>query len=300
VAGLVVALVVQRGLQTAPMNPTYPDSVFYPTVPILEALPRDGEPYRVAGLRSAFKSNMAAMYELEDVSGYQAMRNRRLYATYPLWVGPKESHLHNAQVTDLRRPFLSFLNVRYAIAAASDKAPGKWRVVAADRGAVLYENPAVIDRAFVPDRVRLGVPAEKIMRQMKAQKDFSRVAWIEAATEGGAGNRPVKEENGPGQVRTSRRVRGLHMEVDMDGPGWVVVSQTAWRGWRASSAGHDLPLRFANTAFLAFHLDTGHHLVDLEFLPRSFVTGRAITLTALVSLIAIGLFHLIRRRRRQA
>ena len=298
VAGLLLALVVQRGVQTAPMNPTYPESVFYPTVPILEALPRDGEPYRVTGLRSAFKSNMAALYELEDVSGYQAMRNRRLYATYPLWVGPKNSHLHNAQVTDLKRPFLSFLNVRYAIAAAKDNAPRNWRIVAADRGAVLYENPSVIGRASVPDRVRIGVPASKVVRQMEAQKDFSRVAWIEDVAGGAArGERPVKKKNGPGRVRSSRHARGLQMEVDMDGPGWVVVSQTAWKGWRASSGGRALPLRFANMAFLAFHLPAGHHVVDLEYLPRSFVIGRAITLTTLSLLIAIGLFQVLRRRR---
>ena len=225
------------------------------------------------------------------------MRNRRLYSTYPLWVGSKESHLHNAQVTDLRRPFLSFLNVRYAIAAANDKAPRKWRVVAADRGAVLYENPSVIGRAFVPERVRLGVPAEKIVRQMEAGKDFSRVAWIEDASDWATGERPFKKENGPGQVRSSRRARGLRMEVDMDGPGWVVVSQTAWRGWRASSNGRDLPLHFANTAFLAFHLEAGHHLVDLEYLPRLFVVGRAISLATLASLIAIGLGHLLVRPR---
>jgi hypothetical protein len=297
VALLLLAILVQRGVQTAPMNPTYPESVFYPTVPVLEALPRDGEPYRVTRLGTALRPNMAALYELEDVGGYQTMRNRRLFSTYPLWVGPENHHRHNAQVTDLRRPFLSFLNVRYALAAAKVKAPRKWRVVAADRGAVLYENPAVIGRAFVPDRVRVGVPASKVLREMEAQKDFSRVAWIEDAAEGARGGRPVKKKNGPGRVRSSRGARGLQMDVEMDGPGWVVVSQTAWNGWRASTDGRNLPLRFANRAFLAFHLPAGHHVVDLEYLPRSFVIGRALTLATLASLIVVGLFQVLGRRR---
>jgi len=294
VAALLLALLVQRGGQSASLNPTYPESVFYPPVPVLKALPQGGEPFRVVGRGPALRPNMAALYELEDVRGYQAMRNRRLFSTYRLWVGPMKHHRHNAQVTDLRRPFLSFLNVRYAILAAQDRPPRKWHVVAADRGAVLYENPAVIGRAFVPDRVRVGVPAVNVVREMEAQTDFSRVAWIEDTGAGAPGGRPIEKANGPGRVRSSRRVRGLHMDVEMDGPGWVVVSQTAWKGWRASTDGRDLPLRFANRAFLAFHLPGGHHVVDLEYLPRSFVIGRALTLATFASLIVVGLFQVLR------
>ena len=295
VAALLLALLVQRGVQSGSLNPTYPESVFYPPVPLLKALPRGGEPFRVVGLGQALRPNMAALYELEDVRGYQAMRNRRLFSTYPLWVGQEKQHRHNAQVTDLKRPFLSFLNVRYAIVDAENRPPRRWRKVAADRGSVLYENPAVIGRAFVPDRVRLGVPAVDAVREMEAQKDFSRVAWIENAS-GARRERPIKKANGPGRVRSSRRVRGLHMDVEMDGPGWVVVSQTAWNGWRASTNGRDLPLRYANCAFLAFHLPAGHHVVDLEYLPRSFVIGRALSLVTLASLIVVGLFQVLRRR----
>ena len=86
------------------------------------------------------------------------------------------------------------------------------------------------------------------------------------------------------------------MDVEMDGPGWVVVSQTAWNGWRASTDGRDLPLRYANCAFLAFHLPAGHHVVDLEYLPRSFEIGRALSLVTLASLIVVGLFQVLRRR----
>ena len=295
VAALLLALLVQRGVQSASLNPTYSESAFYPPVPVLKALPRDGEPFRVVGLGQALRPNMAALYELEDVRGYQAMRNRRLFSTYRLWAGPEKHHRHNAQVTDLKRPFLSFLNVRYAIVAAQNRPPRRWRKVAADRGSVLYENPAVIGRAFVPDRVRVGVPAVNVMREMEAQKDFSRVAWIEDDS-GASGERPINKVNGPGRVRSSGSVRGLHMDVEMDGPGWVVVSQTAWNGWRASTDGRDLPLHFANRAFLAFHLPAGHHVVDLEYLPRSFVIGRALTLATLVSLIVVGLFQGFRRR----
>jgi len=300
VAALLLALLLQRGLQTASLNPTYPESAFYPPVPLLQELPQGGEPYRVTGLGTALRPNLAAMYELEDVRGYQAMRNRRLFSTYPLWVGAENRNRLDAQITDLERPFLSFLNVRYAVVAAKDRPPRRWRRVAEDRGAALYENPRVIGRAFVPERVRLGVPTLDIVREMAAFKNFSRVSWIEDADEARRSRRARTRRNGPGRVRSSRNARGLHLDVEMDGPGWVVVSQTAWDGWRASADGRDLPLHVANKAFLAFHLPAGNHGVDLEFRPRAFVIGWALTLSTLALLTTIGLARLFWRRRARA
>jgi hypothetical protein len=297
VAALLLALLVQRSLQAGPMNPTYPETVFYPQVPLLNELPTTDEPYRVTGLDSALRPNLAAMYQLEDVRGYQAMRNQRLFATYPLWVGPEGRHSQNAQISDLSRPFLSFLNVRYAVVADTKKAPRKWREVAEDRGAALYENPHVVGRAFVPERVRTGVSPEQAVREMAGRKNFSRLSWVEDAPSPKTARKPRTRGNGPGRVRSTRVARGLHMEVEMDGPGWVVVSQTAWSGWRASADGRELTLRFANVAFLAFHLSAGRHSVDLEYLPRAFVIGRSVTLTMLGLLTILVVLGVARRRR---
>lgn len=63
----------------------------------------------------------------------------------------------------------------------------------------------------------------------------------------------------------------------MEDTGWVVVSETAWRGWRARSGGEELPLAFANRGFVGFHLPAGRHRVELVYRPGSFVVGRAVT-----------------------
>ncbi len=300
IPGLVAILLVQRLAVSAELNPTHPPSLFYPPVAEIEALPRQEAPYRVTGLGRSFTPNLSALYEVEDVRGYQALKNLRLYSTLPLWSGLGVDQAYNAEVSDLRRPFLSFLNVRFALVAGRDPPPTDWRQRAAGRGFAIYENPRVLPRAFVPERVRLGEPLERRLRDMGLETDFSRLAWIEEhgpedelhppieplaralfdrppASVGDDLPPPNESANGPGRVEVERRGPGLHLEAEMERPGWVVVSQTAWRGWRASTGGRELPLRFANQAFLAFHLPGGRHAVELVYRPRSFVLGRAVS-----------------------
>jgi uncharacterized membrane protein YfhO len=68
----------------------------------------------------------------------------------------------------------------------------------------------------------------------------------------------------------------------MNGAGWVIVSNTLWKGWMAREHGRPLPLRFGDHAFTAFYLRAGEHDVELTYRPRSFVIGAWISgLTAL-------------------
>jgi len=93
------------------------------------------------------------------------------------------------------------------------------------------------------------MPAPQIFEAMSGETDFARRAWIEAPA---PGRRQVQEvRNGRGTVLVNRHGTGLDLTVDMLEPGWVVVSQTAWRGWRRLSGGEELPLAFANLAYLA-------------------------------------------------
>ena len=51
---------------------SFPSRAFYPPLEILDAIPR-GRPERMTSLSFAFLPNTSALYELEDVRGYEAM-----------------------------------------------------------------------------------------------------------------------------------------------------------------------------------------------------------------------------------
>jgi hypothetical protein len=296
-------LVSQRVVQVGGLNHAFDPALAHPRIVGLDAIPRSGEPWRVVGVGSAMLPSTSVYLGLEDPRGYEAMDHRLLRGTYALWSGTDRWHAHNARVDRLDRPFLSFLNVRYAI--VSEPGPPAhaqgWRKISGGPGWSLLESPRALPRAFVPREVRLDLHPRVVRRQIPRARSYADVAWIEqAGTEAGTGRRqPATRANGPGWVIT--RWRGLDLELlaELEHPGWVVVSQTAWKGWHATSPGlGQLPLAVANHAFLALHLPEGTHHVDLAYRPRSFELGRAVTAATACLLLLLGLARWATRSRR--
>jgi len=145
---LILGLVlVQRTMEDGAIYPSVDRRAFYPRVPILAAIPHSDEPFRVVGLGDAFPPDTAAIYGLEDPRGYEAITSKLLVETYPHWCTPWR--LAYNRVDDLSRPFLSLMNVRYAIATADTKPPDGWSVAMRDRNTVLLENLRAKPRAFI-------------------------------------------------------------------------------------------------------------------------------------------------------
>ncbi|HEY0142955.1 MAG TPA: YfhO family protein [Thermoanaerobaculia bacterium] len=284
---LVALVVAQRVVEEGGIIKTFDAKIAYPPIPILEPLKEVREPFRITGHGNAFIPGTSTLYELEDVRGYQAMTFLRYRATYPLW-SIHQPVWYN-RVDDLTRPFLSFLNVRYAITWDRGVPPPGWREVARQKGAVVLENLNVLPRAFVPRTVRLG--SRNALEEMQQESDFAQRAWIEA---GG----PADAVNGPGRVTIREHVREYDLDATMERAGWVVTSIPAWKGWRAYVDGKRVETQIANHAFVAVHVEEGRHRVRLSYWPRSFVIGRGISAATLAGLLlSYSAVQLFRKRR---
>jgi uncharacterized membrane protein YfhO len=85
----------------------------------------------------------------------------------------------------------------------------------------------------------------------------------------------------------------------MERGGFVVISEEAWKGWRAYVDGHPTKIVRANHAFLGVFVPAGKHAVKLTYLPQSFVIGRAITFGTLAMLaLAIAILLMSPQRHR--
>lgn len=271
VASLLVLILGQRTAEMADFYPTLDAKHFYPPVPLFELTRGNAAPKRIVGWGDIFVPNMAALYGLEDARGYQAMTLAPLFETFPLWCEHQPVWFN--RVDDLTRPFLSFLNVRYAIALGAQPAPEGWSEVGRDGNLRLLENCNVLDRFFVPRAVVLG---KAVLEEFERQSDFSEVSWIETTAINSL------QPNGPGRVTRIRdRNGGYELFVTMENEGWVIGSQAAWNGWRAYVDGRPVDVAIANHAFLAFRVPKGEHRVRVVYLPHSFVVGRAITLATI-------------------
>ena len=290
---LVLALLlVHRSTEDGGIYPAIARKAFYPSVPILEELQRHQRldpAFRIAGLHYALIPDSAALYGLEDARGYEAMTFKRLVDTYPLWCVAQPVSFNI--VAEPSRPFLSFLNVRYAIGSLDAKPDEQWRLVLEDRTSRLLENTRVLPRAFVPQRIRYERNDTAVLNGMSAETDFGARAWVLAPE-----YPPHEIANGPGTVTLRRRGLDYELTATMENDGWVIVSNTLWPGWRAYIDGKRVLPRFANHAFLGVFVPKGTHELQLAFRPEAYTRGRSISMGTGIVLALLALTGFARSR----
>ena len=76
------------------------------------------------------------------------------------------------------------------------------------------------------------------------------------------------------------------IRADLDAPGYLVLADTWYPGWRATVDGEPADILRANYAFRAVRLETGKHTVEMVYRPTSMFVGGVISLAALISLLA--------------
>jgi hypothetical protein len=275
---LLALILLQRMISDGSLIPANDARIAFPPIALFRPMQSIREPFRIVATGPALFPNTATMYGLEDARVLTAMSLTAFMATFPAWC-QRGGYGFN-QVDDLTRPMLSMMNVRFAVVPQNDPIPDGWRDVIVDHGSRLIENTRVLPRAFVPRSVRVGVSNE--VEDMTAATDFADVAWIDIA--GVAHDAP----NGPGSVSIVRRKLGFRIDALMERGGFVVISESGWKGWRADVDGRTTKIVRANHAFLGVFVPAGKHTIRLTYLPRSFVVGRAITFAA-IALMLLGI-----------
>jgi hypothetical protein len=290
-AAILALILTQRTLEDGAIYPTLPSSAFYPRVPIFGPI-HDPNPFRVVGLHFALIPDGAALYGFEDARGYEAMTFRRLAETYPLWCKPQDISFNN--VPEMWRPFLNFLNVRYAITSTDVEPSPGWKLVMQDRESRLLENTNVLPRAYVPNHVRYERQGSAVLQAMAKETDFANRAWITVPH-----YPPHEISNGPGEVKIGRKGFSIYeLEAKMELDGWVVVSDSHWPGWRAYVDGKRVETHDANHAFIGVFVPKGTHRVRLLYRPEAFTRGRTVTLlTAFAGVVFLVLRHRVQKPR---
>lgn len=281
-------LLVGRAADTAPERATVPRRAFYPAFPGLSLL-TSPDPFRIVGQGPLLTPNTSAHYGLEDVRGYQAMTFARFADTYPLW--SVRLPVWSSRVDHLTSPLLSMMNVRYALALPTEPRPASWLLRGSFLGYDVVENRQVLPRAFVPSAVHFVRSGAAAIDGMRRCPDFAAEGWIESSEP------EAVAPNGPGSVVTVARGSHVDLRASMVRDGWIFVSEAAWKGWRATEEGRELPIRFANHAFIGIRVPAGEHHVRLVYRPRSFVIGGAISGTTAIACMALGLGWRQRRMR---
>jgi len=271
-------LLAQRFGEMGGVYPTLSADVLAPPLPDLAGIRADG-PARVVAAGDVFRPNGATLYGLEDPRGYESLVLDRFADTYPLWAKPQFASFN--RVDDLASPFLSFLNVRFAVAPPEAPSPSGWRERSRGREMALFENPRALPRIFVPRKIRSGGDPVRALAEMRAAADFSETAWISGGT----------AEIGNGRAEVSLRAVGpdLIARVSAAERVFLATSLPDWPGWIAESPGGRIPLVTTNHAFVGFWLEPGRRTVRLHYRPLSFSYGIAAFVLGLLAASAPAL-----------
>ncbi len=265
---------------------------FFPRVAPLDSIPESSEPERVVALHFALPPNTATHYGLEDPRGDNAVTLRRL-ARLRNTLDPTGDSWTLLRFSRPDERVLDLLNVRYVLIPHPKGVPPWYRPIAQSTDLALYENRHALPRAFLPRQVVIGSDPGRLLARTATIESFGKTSTIEPI---GTKVETRKRKNARGRLATVRRGLGLRIDADLAEPGWIVVSETHWRGWRATVEGKELPLAYANHAYLGLLAPAGKSRIDLEYRPQSFVWGLRISAASAALLLAAFAWGGWRRR----
>jgi hypothetical protein len=263
--------------------------LYFPRVPILEklaALPQG----RVWGV-GCFPPCLNELQGLEDVRGYDGVDPRDYIRLFELAIDQQRTRfipyartqpaLPAARVINhLVRvhPVADLLNVRYLI--FREAPPVSPPIILHEDDYWIAANRNALPRAFVPLSVSVVKSNREAIGEI-ASFDFDprKIAFMTdklSLPDTMRGTASVQYET-PGKA---------NLEVDMQTPGLVVLSDFYYPGWRAELDGAECPIYRVDLALRGFQVPAGKHRIVCTYDPPSVRTGfRAAEVASVVLLL---------------
>ncbi len=275
------------------------------TPPSLEALKGDQDIYRVVsyGYDDVLTPNTGMLVGVQDARGYDSVILRQ-YAEY--WRLMEEPHglLYNrihklVEPASLESPFLDLLNVKYVLTLENINLPSYTEVY---RGEInVYRNDDCLPRAFVVERGKLVESGAEALAAMREPGFDPRSAVVLERTYGAPTEAPAPENQTAltsaetsAQV-TSYRANEVQVSVRSPGPGYLVLADTYFPGWKATVNGQPVEVYKADYNFRAVAVGPGESSIVFRYDPFSFKLGGFISLVSGLVLV-LGLVVLAGRR----
>jgi len=241
---------------------------------IVSQLNRKPDQGRVVTRSHLFLPNDGLLYEFPSILGYDPLLLRR-YVRYIQFSQNQNQDDHVVNLSGIRNPntkLMKLLNVKQVVLGEKildqDNHTGYFRIV---NRAVVKPHDEVLtfmkSDAFDPQR-------EVLLEENQQQRSI------------------VPREDGPisasGSV-TAYHNESIQIQTSSDQPGYLVLSEMFYPGWRATVDGIKAEVIRGDYLFRVIPLDKGEHDVHLYFVSWPFRVGVVISLlTLMVSLWFIG------------
>ena len=216
--------------------------------------------------------NIGILHDLSHVGGVPALELRYQYLITEILLRPWPEKIH----------FLKLANVKYIISPEPlDKKPelnGKLERI----NGLVFRVRNYMPRAWMVGKLH---PIRKGTIDELMDGIFDPAS--SALTQGGI----IARFNNPFFKEIDNIVYGkngnIHIEVTADSPSILVLSESAYPGWKVFIDGQEKENLWLNLLFQGVEVDKGKHSVDFIYRPKNF------KIAALISLISLALFFFI-------
>ncbi len=284
-----------------------PREEFYPEMPSIHFLKKQEGLFRAAHLtRGPFLdlyspillASLLMPFEIQSMTGYENILPRRHHKLFSAMATPagakKPVFFYNyVELTPLSlySPILDLFNVRYLLISVDfpDLVPDDRYQLVYSNEIRIYENRKSLPRAFVVHDAQVIQEESHIIRKMTSPGFAPEQLVILEDPEATQGFIPseASRSSAPSQARILRyEPERVVVDVRMNGPGFLVLSDSNFPGWRVAIDGRPDRIFTANYLFRAVRLEGGRHRVEFHYAPGTFRFGLFITLATLILVLA--------------
>jgi hypothetical protein len=252
---------------------------YYPRIPVLEQLaqapagrflgvgclpPRVVEHLGLRDIRGYDAVDPAGIVELLDLArneNYSGTEYARTQWYVPKFFEDSEGYMRIPGV-------LNQLNLRYLIFAKPLR--GNVTPFLSGDGYWIYANNDALPRPFVPTNVTNDLSGVRLMEVM-AQREFNAIEHSYAETK-------TDYVDCRGRVQITREhSQEIVLDVYMETPGLVVLSDLWYSGWEAEMNGETVPIVRANHSLRGVEVPTGHSTIVMTYRPSALKWGLRIS-----------------------
>jgi hypothetical protein len=159
----------------------------------------------------------------------------------------------------------------------------------------IYENRAAFPRAFVVHQAAPLADRSDVLAQMKST-DFHREVLLEGSLgEGFCPSASVADAPASATIREYRPNR-VDVEVETTLPGYLVLADVCFPGWKGTVDGRPVPIQRADFLFRAVAIPAGTHQVRFVFDPASYRWGKRISVLTLIAVAGFSLLVWCRKK----
>ena len=263
------------------VNASAAPELAYPPTPAIAAIRSTIGEGRFFGLGAAVEPNLGMPFGLRDSRGRDFIVPSRYERLVTGDVGDFGFY-SGSTVLPPTWPLLS-IGVVAATARTAAAVPKSWTAI--HQGDVsVYRSPVAPKRALFVPQAR-AADSEAVLAAVRDPAfDMSRMLWLDD----GPVAAPQRRARGQARI-VEDGVDRVVVDVDSDGPGWLLLLDNWFTGWEAPVDAAPARVRRGDYAFRAVEVPGGQSRVRFVYRPRSFWLGVAAAFAAACALGAVFL-----------